>query len=150
MTAESRDAWDGYRRTVVEIRRPIGGDLRVRPAPPGEVGVWPWQTREPVYLLTAWDPGDERPGDAVNRRHQAALEEDLRAVTRELFVAVGTDPVTGRREEGVAVRGASEGDVLALAARYRQDAVFAWTPTEWATVSCRERRRVSMGWAVDG
>ena len=142
------DAWDGYARTVVEIRRPEEGDLVVRPAPRGVTGMWPWPTPEPVYVLTAWDPGDERPGPEVNRRRQAALESELRPLVAAMWSAVGTDPVTGRREEGVAVRGPGEAEVLAVAARYGQDAVFVWTPGVWATVSCRDRRRQAGGWVL--
>ena len=60
---------------------------------------------------------------------QAALEADLALLSVPLLAAVGVDPATGRREEGVAVRGLPEAEVLALGVRYGQDAVFAWTPS---------------------
>ncbi|HXZ61321.1 MAG TPA: DUF3293 domain-containing protein [Acidimicrobiales bacterium] len=142
------DARTRYARTIVEIRRPDEGDVVVRPAPTEEVGGWPWPSAEPVYLLTAWDPGEERPGLEVNRRRQAALEAELRPLVGAMWVALGTDPVTGRQEEGVAVRGVRQADVLAVAARYRQDAIFVWTPREWATVSCRDGRREASGWVL--
>lgn len=64
--------------------------------------------------------------------------------------AVGVDPLTGRSDEGLAVRGASEFEVLALGARYGQDAVYAWTPAEWAIVACRSGRRMVSGWSLAG
>ena len=76
---------------------------------------------------------------------QAALEADLELLSGQLLVAVGVDPATGRREEGVAVRGVPEAAVLALGVRYGQDAVFAWTPAEWAIVACRGGRRLGVG-----
>ena len=58
--------------------------------------------------------------------------------------------MSGHREEGVAVVGVSEADAVALGARYRQDAVFAWTPAEWTVVACAGGRRVASGWSITG
>jgi hypothetical protein len=101
-----------------------------------------------VHILTAWDPGPVRPGPAVNRARQSALEDDLRPLATTMMAAVGVDPVTGHREEGVAVRGVSEAVVLTLGARYGQDAVFAWTPEAWSIVGSHDGRRLTSGWAV--
>jgi hypothetical protein len=101
-----------------------------------------------VHILTAWDPGPVRPGPAINRARQAALEDDLRPLATTMVAAVGVDPVTGHREEGVAVRGVSESVVLALGARYDQDAVFAWTPDAWSIVGSHDGLRLTSGWAV--
>jgi hypothetical protein len=142
------DPLASYRRTVVEILRPGGGSLRVRSAPDaGEAG-WPWPDGRPVHLLTAWDPGLERPARDINRVRQATLEAELGALSVPLLAAVGVDPVTGRREEGVAVRGLPEAEVLALGERYGQDAVFAWTPAEWAIVACRGGHRLASAWSL--
>jgi Protein of unknown function (DUF3293) len=146
---ESEDAWASYQRTVVEILRPEAGSLRVRSAPAADETRWPWPDERPVHLLTAWDPGSERPGLEVNRVRQAALEVDLGQHSVPLSVAVGVDPVTGRREEGVAVQGLPEAQVLALGERYGQDAVFAWTPSAWAVVACRGGRRATTGWFLE-
>jgi uncharacterized protein DUF3293 len=145
----SGDPWVSYGRTVVEILRPAEGTLTVRSAPGVVTASWPWPARQPVHILTAWDPGPERPGLVVNRARQAALESDLRPLAVALVAAVGVDPVTGRREEGVAVLGVAESAVLVLGARYGQDAVFAWTPAEWSIVGCRGDRRITSGWALD-
>jgi len=140
------DTWAGYARTVVEIARPGHDDLVVRPAPLGVVGEWPWGRADPVHVLTAWDPGLERPSAAENRRRQAELEAVLRPLAGGIWAAVGVDPVSGHREEGVAVLGVSEADALALGARYGQDAILAWTPLEWTIVGCTTGRRVASGW----
>ncbi len=143
------DPWAPYQRLVVEIRRAEGDQLVIHAAPPGEVGPWPWATDRPVFVLTAWDPGDERPGVEVNRRRQAALEADVGPLAGAMWPAVGVDPHTGHGDEGVAVIGISEAEVLELGARYRQDAVFVWTPESWAIVACSARRRVVSGWRLD-
>jgi hypothetical protein len=147
----SDDPWASYARTVVEFSLPDGVTRRVRasPVPDADEADWPWPDRRPVYVLTAWDPGAERPGREVNRARQKALEEDVGRLDCPFSRAVGVDPVTGRRDEGVAVRGAPEADVLALGARYGQDAVFAWTPREWAVVACLCGRRLESWWSVE-
>jgi hypothetical protein len=133
---------------VVDIRRPGGGGLRVRSDADADAASWPWPDAQPVHLLTAWDPGPERPGRHLNRLRQAALEADLALLSVALLAAVGVDPATGRREEGVAVRGLSEADVVALGRCYGQDAVFAWSREEWAIVACRGDRRLTSGWSL--
>jgi Protein of unknown function (DUF3293) len=133
---------------VIVIHRGDGERLCVRAAPEADESAWPWPTPDAVYVLTAWDPGHERPGPAVNRVRQAALEADLRGRGVVLLPAAGVDPLTGRRDEGVAVRGLPETEVLALGARYGQDAVYAWTPPEWVVVACRGGRRLASGWSL--
>jgi hypothetical protein len=147
VTLSSEDPWAGYARTVVEVAGPLGS-LMVRAAPRGSCGDWPWSAKEAHFVMTAWDPGEERPGVVENRRRQASLEEDVCHLTEAMWRAVGVDPETGRREEGVLVGGLREADALALGARYRQDAVFRWTPDEWAIVACNGDRRVVFGWTA--
>jgi len=142
------DPWVSYQRTVVEILLPGGGSLRVRSTPAAGQAGWPWPDEQPVHLLTAWDPGLARPGRDVNRVRQAALEAELALLSVPLLAAVGVDPATGRREEGVAVRGLPAAAVLALGLRFGQDAVFAWTPAEWAIVACRGGRRLVSAWSL--
>lgn len=148
MHAAPDDPWAAYERTIVTIRRPAEGDLAVQAAPSAERGRWPWSSPAPVFLLTAWDPGEERPGPVVNRRRQVALEAELRPLAVAQWAASGIDPASGARDEGVAVRGLSEAEVLELGARYGQAAVFAWTPLSWAIVACSGRRRVVCGWRL--
>jgi hypothetical protein len=61
---------------------------------------------------------------------------------------VGVDPSSKHREEGVATLGLSVEEAVALAAQYRQDAIFVWTTDAWSIVSCRDDRRVDLSWAV--
>jgi Protein of unknown function (DUF3293) len=141
------DRWVGYARTVVEIAGPRG-TLTLRAAPAGEVGRWPWDTPEAVFLLTAWDPGDARLAPEENRRRQLSLAADVRRLTEAWWDAVGVDPETGRREEGVAAGGLSDRAARRLGAAYGQDAVFRWTPASWEIVACDGGRRVALGWAL--
>lgn len=143
------DPWEGYARTIVEVVRAGGRNLVVRAAPRGEVGAWPWVRPGPVHVLTAWDPGGERPGEEENRRRHAALEADLRHLAGQQWPAFGVDPVTGHREEGVAVCGVPTAEVVLLGGRYRQDAVFVWTPGEWTILACTGGRRMPFGWSLE-
>jgi hypothetical protein len=144
----SDDPWFAYVNTVVEIVRSGAPDLFIRSAPAGLVGAWPWATDLPVYVLTAWDPGDERFDEDENRSRQRALDAALRSVARDLWPARGFDPSTGYRDEGVAVTALPERVVLDVASRFGQDAVFSWTPAEWTILSCSGERRLSLGWSV--
>ena len=65
-------------------------------------------------ILTAWDPGEDRPGLEVNRRLGAELEAALRPRARRLLEAVGVDPDSEHREEGVAALGLSVDEAVAL------------------------------------
>ena len=133
----------------MQVARPGEPDLIVRGAPRGARGDWPWKTPEPVHILTAWDPGTELLDEEENREREAALEAQLQQLgPAGWWQAVGVDPVSGHREEGVAVRGLAEHVVQQVGARYDQDAIFSWSPNEWAIVACLGGRRVVFGWST--
>ena len=139
----------GLRGTAVEIACSGEPQIVVWAAPLGVCGTWPWTSPDPVHVLTAWDPRDARLGEDENRARQAALEAELdRLHPRDLWPARGVDPVSGHCDEGVAVRGLTEGVLREAGARYDQDAIFRWTPTEWAIVACAGPRRVVQGWSL--
>jgi hypothetical protein len=147
------DPWATYADTIVQIVRPADGDfVTVRGAPVGvpvgAIGRWPWPSEDPVSVLTAWDPGDERPGTEVNRRRGAELESALRRRASRVLHAVGVDPSSEHREEGVAALGLSVQEAVVLGVEYRQEAIFVWTPQAWSIVSCRDDRRVDFNWSV--
>jgi hypothetical protein len=141
------DPWETYTRTVVEIALP-GGPVVVRAAPAGTAGEWLFESGEPVFILTAWDPGAERPSTEENRMHQSALVEELHRWSHTMWPAIGVDPLSAHREEGVAVSGLSTANAVALGARYRQDAIFVWTPGEWVILACAGGRRLASGWSL--
>jgi hypothetical protein len=72
----------------------------------------------------------------------------VRHLTEAIWAAVGVDPETGHREEGVAAGALTEEQALALGARCGQDAVFRWAPNVWEIVACDGVRRVVLGWAA--
>ena len=149
MSLPPDDPWAGYARTVVQIARVGEPDLIVRGAPSGASGGWPWASPDPVHILTAWDPGTDLLGEQENREREAALEAELQHLgPAAWWPAVGVDPVSGHREEGLAVQGLAEHVVRQVGSRYDQDAVFSWTPSEWAIVACLGGRRLVLGWST--
>jgi len=145
MTPE--DPWIAYARTIVEISPPTRATFQIIPAPRGEVGAWPSGFRAEIFVITAWNPHSQPLHDNENRVRQEALESEL--LRLELWPAVGLDPNSKYREEGVAVSGLPELEAIALCARYDQNAIFTWTPVAWSILSCTDKRRQDSGWRLD-
>jgi hypothetical protein len=143
----SLDPWIAYARTVVEISPPGQATLRILPAPKGHVGRWPSGFRAEIFVITAWNPHSQPLDDNTNRIRQEALESELAPF--ELWPAVGLDPDSDYREEGVAVSGLSETCAINFGARYEQNAIFAWSPAAWRTLSCIDTREEEAGWIVE-
>ena len=99
-----------------------------------------------VHVLTAWNPGDERP----SREENDAASEKLRIelVSRGLSPcrAVGADPDSGHAEESWAVVGLSDDEARAIGAAFGQLAVFRMTATGQAVLGCFEDWAVSRSW----
>jgi Protein of unknown function (DUF3293) len=140
------DPWIAYARTIVEVSPPARATFRILPAPKGEVGNWPAGFEAEIFVITAWNPHSQPLDDNENRLRQAALESELAQL--ELWAAVGLDPDSDYREEGVAVSGLSEMEAITLGARYDQNAIFRWTPVAWSILSCLDKRREDWGWLV--
>lgn len=70
----------------------------------------------PIDVITAWNPGYERPGRPVNEQANERLRRDLAAITMELWVAVGRDPRSDHMEELGSGRSRSVGSALARSA----------------------------------
>jgi len=119
----TEDPWIDYARTVVDISPPTQATFRITPAPKGQVGTWPSGFGAEIFVITAWNPHSQPLHDKENRLREEALESELRRF--ELWPAVGLDPNSEHREEGVAVFGLSEIDAINLGARYDQNAIFA-------------------------
>jgi hypothetical protein len=98
-------------------------------------------------VITAWNPHSQLLDDNENRVRQESLESEL--IRLELWPAVGLDPNSEYREEGVAISGLSEVEAISLGARYEQNAIFTWTPVAWSILSCIDKRREDSGWRLD-
>ncbi|MHB8328198.1 MAG: DUF3293 domain-containing protein [Acidimicrobiales bacterium] len=145
----NESSWASYTRAFVEFFPPDRAPFRVFPAPKGITGNWVSGLDGPIYVITAWNPGTERPGVDTNRARQKSLEADLRERQLEVWPAVGCDPDSPHREESAATSGLSELDAVALGVHYGQDAIFSWTPEVWTVVSCVDARRHKAGWLLE-
>ena len=121
------------------------GPLILRPAE--RPGRYPFGA-SPVHVLTAHDPGAARPGDAENRRHQAALEAELTARGLVVIPAVASAEDGTHAETSAAVVGWDDDAALRLARSYSQDAIFRWSPEAWAVVPCDGGTARRLGWTL--
>ncbi|GLZ45841.1 hypothetical protein Acsp06_20260 [Actinomycetospora sp. NBRC 106375] len=138
------DRTDAYARAVLRV--PDLG-LVLRPRPAGEVvGTFPFTA--PVHVVTAHNPGAERPGARENAVRQARLEAalDERGLRHRRTIAGAGDG--SHAEEGALVVGLDDDDARALGAAWGQDAVFRWSPTAWTVLACDEGPSVELGWAL--
>ena len=90
----------------------------------------------PFHVITAWNPGHERPGDDANDAANAALCADLDALGCSPIAALGKDPNSDHAEHSWAVRGLDDSAACAIGARYGQWAVFRITAQEQAVLGC--------------
>ncbi len=86
---------------------------------------------EDLFVLTAWNPGDERPTGAENRRRNVELFDWIVERGWPCWAAVGSsgpghDTSSGSAwfEEGFAVAGATLTEALELGRAFRQVAIF--------------------------
>ena len=90
----------------------------------------------PLHLVTAWDPGGERPTLKVNTQNNLLLQETLLEYTDKIWVAVGRDADSPHIEEGFAFAGVDRATAIAIGAEYRQVAIFELTETQQIVLSC--------------
>ena len=95
--------------------------------------------RTTLHIITAWNPGEERPGLLENTRMNGLLEADLRAVAKAVFPAVGRDAFSDHFEISIAAAGIERALAVELGRRYRQWAIFEVTAEEQRLVSCGDR-----------
>ncbi|MFC5136958.1 DUF3293 domain-containing protein [Actinomycetospora rhizophila] len=139
-TARTED----YTRAVLRVPD-LGVTLRPRPA--GQVvGAFPFEA--PVHVVTAHNPGAERPGAAENAARQARLEEDLDAQGVRWRRTVAGAEDGSHAEEGALVVGLDDTAACALGAAWGQDAVFRWSSSAWTVLACDGSPSVDLGWEL--
>ncbi len=88
------------------------------------------------HVITAWNPGYERPGDDANAAANVRLHADLKALGCSPIPALGADQNSNHAERSWAVCGLDDAAVCALGARYGQWAVFRITAQEQTVLGC--------------
>jgi len=98
-----------------------------------------------LHVLTAWNPGDERPTREANDHANEALRADLAQRGLAPMRALGKDPNSDHAEESWAVAGFTDHDARELGAKYRQIAVFRITATRQTVLGCFAEWEVERG-----
>ena len=103
-----------------------------------DAGAYAAAVGAPVHVLTAWNPGAARPGEAANRAANERLRVHLVAMGCDPVPALGADPDSPHAEESWAVAGLEDDAARAVGAAFDQVAVFRATATELAVLACGE------------
>jgi hypothetical protein len=120
----------------------------VRPARPGTSdGAFPFAS--PVAFLTADNPEGEAVSEAVNTRRRELLADALDALGLAWRPAVGGDPDDVEHlEPGAVVLGVDLAAAATLGKRFRQAAVYVWTPLALHLVACDGDRHEVLGYTA--
>jgi len=145
--ADRAELWRTWLEAHLWIERPDGlGWWHISPRPEGVVGDWPLAA--PVYLLTAYNP---RGVDLVleeNERRLAELDAYLRAELVAAVRSVGASEDGSWMEPGFALLDVGEADALAIARRFEQAAIYAWSAERLEVVGALDEGRASVGWSL--
>jgi len=93
---------------------------------------------DPVFVLTAWNPGGLDRGQAENDEAERMLEAELASADALFWPALGRSPDDSWAEPGVAVAGCDRGAACALGERYGQLAVYELTDAVVRVVRCAD------------
>jgi len=102
-----------------------------------------------VHVLTAHNPGAERPGPAENTARQDRLVADLRRRGLRYWAAVAGAADGAHAEASVVVAGLGDDEACAVGAAWGQDAVFRWSRGAWSVVACDDAASVDLGWEIE-
>jgi hypothetical protein len=102
-----------------------------------------------LHVVTAWNPGDERPAREVNDHANEALRAELARRGLAPMRALGSDPNSPHAEESWAVAGRTDHDARELGAKYRQVAVFRITATRQTVLGCFAEWEVEREWRAE-
>lgn len=91
-----------------------------------------------VHVITAWNPGDDRPTRAENDVANERLRGELIERGLNPVRAVGSDPDSDYFEESWAVVGLSDDEARAIGAAYGQVAVFRLARGTQTVLACTE------------
>jgi len=130
VTVETReDLFGHYDSTIVSVLHPEHGwtDPALVMLERGDTAV----------VMTAWNPGFERPGRDINELANARMRAELVLTGHETWRADGTSPDGTFHEPGWLAWGMQVPDAIELARRFGQFAIYVFDATgERTTVPC--------------
>ena len=94
-----------------------------------------------LFVITAWNPGPERPGATANNAAHQELLQRLGTFASDgtslvILPAVGRAVDDSHWEGSAAVHGLAKSDAIELATRMRQDAIFEITGSGIDVIDC--------------
>lgn len=92
-----------------------------------------------LAVLTASNPGHERPAAAANRAANRRLFEHLRGQRHPVFRALGSSPDGAHQEPSFAVLDLSEDEARAIGRAFRQAAVLYWDGRSARLLWCEDQ-----------
>jgi hypothetical protein len=98
-----------------------------------------------IHVITAWNPGDERPGREINDARNKQLLADISALGFASLEALGSDPNSAHAEKSWAVIGLTDKVAVELGKKYGQVAVFRITESRQSVIGCLNEWEVSRG-----
>lgn len=120
-----------YERAVYIAELPDGPvEFRLHAAPRGPA---PAGT---LAIVTAWNPGAERPSEAANAEANRRLEDALKSSGRSHYAALGRSEDGRHVEPSFAVVDIDPASALELARAFRQAAVFYWDGSAASLLWC--------------
>ncbi len=123
-----------YEQALYEVQLTTGIiTFRVAAAPLGDLR--PLRGRS-VTVVTAYNPGHDRPSEAENQRANGRLLSEIAARRWEHYPALGSSPDRSHVEPSLALLDLSEAESCALGQRYRQAAVFYWDGAAGRLIWC--------------
>jgi hypothetical protein len=98
-----------------------------------------------IHVITAWNPGDERPSYEINNARNEQLCADISAIGFDAVAALGSDPNSSHSEKSWAVVGLTDNAAVELGKKYGQVAVFRITESRQSVLGCLSEWEVSRG-----
>jgi len=95
-------------------------------------------TGEPFYMITAANPFSDELSSDENDALNEKLKLELLGLNLEIFPGIGRDTSSAWLEKGWIVRGLTESDLIALAQKYDQNAIFMFDASGQHVINCRK------------
>ncbi len=92
----------------------------------------------PLAIITAWNPGVERPSETANKEANLRLESALKEARWPYYPAIGRSEDGSHTEPSYAVLGIDPAAAMDLARNFRQAAVFFWDGKQSRLLWCDE------------
>ncbi len=96
-----------------------------------------------IHVITAWNPGDDRPSSEINEARNEQLRAEISARGLEVLEALGSDPNSPHAEKSWAVIGLTDIAAVEFGKKYGQVAIFRITEFQQSVLGCLSEWEVS-------